>query len=138
MEVVNCEHCDSDGHMGKHCWIAHGVRTYNRRLPPPVAEQYKAWNAQFTAGTYVKTVGGPPWVRIQAKPRPEHAYAAEVDASSADEEEAAMNYCANGNVASAMSVQEWLAKAANVSANAASMPWSKCVAWKPWFFGFIF
>ena len=70
---VECNTCGSDNHIDDYCWIKHGLKAHNLRLPPVVAEQYEKWHQQQLKGEYVKVPGGPPRVRLGRTARPQSA-----------------------------------------------------------------
>ena len=91
---VECNACGSDNHIDDYCWIKHGLKAHNLRLPPVVAEQYEKWHQQQLKGEYVKVPGGPPRVRLGRTARPQSAPSSSSLATiSEDEDEYNGLYC---------------------------------------------
>ena len=91
---VECNTCGSDNHIDDYCWIKHGLKAHNLRLPPVVAEQYEKWHQQQLKGEYVKVPGGPPRVRLGRTARPQSAPSSSSLATiSEDEDEYNGLYC---------------------------------------------
>ena len=88
---VECNTCGSESHIDEFCWIKNGLKVFNLRLPPAVAEKYEEWHRQFKENKYVKVPGGPPRVRLARKVRPQRAPAALASVSE-DEEDYCMQY----------------------------------------------